>query len=39
MERRIAFHGGHNCLVTVFLRNIEYYESILFLITAVKPTW
>jgi hypothetical protein len=21
MERRIAFHGGHNRIVTVFLRN------------------
>ncbi|KAJ6114474.1 hypothetical protein N7486_000252 [Penicillium sp. IBT 16267x] len=33
MERRIASYGGHNRLVTVFLRNLEYYEGILFLTT------
>lgn len=33
MERRIASLGGHNRLVTVFLRNLEYYDGILFLTT------
>ncbi|KAJ6027953.1 hypothetical protein N7540_003529 [Penicillium herquei] len=33
MDRRIASHGGHNRLLTVFLRNLEYYEGVLFLTT------
>ncbi|KAJ5291520.1 hypothetical protein N7478_000771 [Penicillium angulare] len=33
MDRRIASYGGHNRLVTVILRNLEYYEGILFLTT------
>lgn len=37
MERRIASHGAHNRLVTVFLRNLEYYEGILFLTTNRAP--
>ncbi|OJD13523.1 hypothetical protein AJ78_06031 [Emergomyces pasteurianus Ep9510] len=31
MEKRSAYHDGHNHLVTIFLRKLEYYEGILFL--------
>ncbi|OAX78485.1 hypothetical protein ACJ72_07209 [Emergomyces africanus] len=33
MEKRSAYHDGHNRLVTIFLRKLEYYEGILFLTT------
>mgnify|MGYP001040056582 CR=1 FL=1 len=33
MERRTSYHDGHNRLLTVFLRKLEYYEGILFLTT------
>lgn len=29
MERPIASHGSHNRLVTAFLRNLKYCQSIL----------
>ncbi|THC87944.1 hypothetical protein EYZ11_012610 [Aspergillus tanneri] len=31
MERRTSYIDGHNRLLTVFLRKLEYYEGILFL--------
>lgn len=33
MERRTSYLDGHNQLLTIFLRKLEYYEGILFLIT------
>ncbi|THC88789.1 hypothetical protein EYZ11_011768 [Aspergillus tanneri] len=33
VERRTSYHNGHNRLLTIFLRNVEYYEGILFLTT------
>lgn len=33
MDHRISSYVGHNRLVTVILRNLEYYEGILFLTT------
>ena len=32
MEARTSYHDNHNRLVTVFLRKLEYYQGILFLI-------
>lgn len=31
MEQRTSYHNAYNCLVTVFLRKLEYYQGILFL--------
>jgi hypothetical protein len=31
MEQRTSYHDTHNCLVTIFLRKLEYYPGILFL--------
>ncbi|KAL2375090.1 hypothetical protein BDBG_16287 [Blastomyces gilchristii SLH14081] len=31
IEKRSAYHDGHNHLMTVFLRKLEYYKEILFL--------
>lgn len=33
MERRTSYHDGHNRLLTVFLRKLEYFEGILFMTT------
>ncbi|KAI1932539.1 hypothetical protein LOZ66_006834 [Ophidiomyces ophidiicola] len=33
MEKRSSYHDGHNRLVTIFLRKLEYYEGVLFLTT------
>ncbi|OJD12529.1 hypothetical protein AJ78_06894 [Emergomyces pasteurianus Ep9510] len=33
MEKRSTHHDGHNRLVIIFLRKLEYYEGILFLTT------
>ncbi|OGM39133.1 hypothetical protein ABOM_012243 [Aspergillus bombycis] len=33
IENGASYHSNHNLLVTIFLRKLEYYESLLFLTT------